>query len=99
MRYVYAEIRVKGKEQRSIKTLVDAGATYLVLYPKTINELDLSIRKIGYTIIKLKRSYTSLYNRIPVIDEQTRSKYSNYDIDYNICIRVFDPCTVNYARY
>lgn len=42
MGYVYAEITVKGKEQRRIRALVDTGATYLVLDPKTIKDLDLS---------------------------------------------------------
>ncbi len=42
MGYVYAQITVKGKEHRSIKALVDTGATYLVLDPETIRELDLS---------------------------------------------------------
>ncbi len=42
MGYVYAEIVVKGKERRSIKALVDTGATYLVLDPTTVRELGLT---------------------------------------------------------
>jgi predicted aspartyl protease len=42
MSYVYAEITVKGKERREIKALVDTGATYLVLDPKTVEQLGLS---------------------------------------------------------
>lgn len=42
MGYVYAEIKVRGRQQKSIRVLVDTGATYLVLDPKTIKELDLA---------------------------------------------------------
>lgn len=39
---VYAEIKVRGKQQRAIRALVDTGATCLILDPKTIKELDLA---------------------------------------------------------
>ena len=39
--YIYTEITVKGTKQKSIRALVDTGATYLVLDTKMINELGL----------------------------------------------------------
>ncbi|HDD42188.1 MAG TPA: hypothetical protein ENF79_00715, partial [Nitrososphaeria archaeon] len=40
--YVYIDITIRGKREKKIRALVDAGASYLVLNSQTIKELELS---------------------------------------------------------
>jgi predicted aspartyl protease len=63
MGYVYAEIKVKGREQRSIRALVDTGATYLILDSTTIRELDLSSTpyQVGLTLADKRKIKAKLY--------------------------------------
>ena len=63
MGYVYTEIIVKGKERRSIKALVDTGATYLVLDPKTITGLGLTAApyEIELTLADKRKVKAKLY--------------------------------------
>ena len=40
--YVYTDIIVRGRKEKKIRGLVDTGATYIVLDPESIKELELT---------------------------------------------------------
>lgn len=63
MGYVYAEITVKGREKRSIRALVDTGATYLVLDQNTVKELGLSSTpyEVQLTLADKRKAQAKLY--------------------------------------
>ncbi len=42
MGYVYTDLIVRGKKEKRIRALVDAGASYIVLDAETIRELELT---------------------------------------------------------
>ncbi|MCS7136977.1 MAG: aspartyl protease family protein [Candidatus Caldarchaeum sp.] len=42
MGYFYVDITVRGVKQRAVRALVDTDASYLVLGPETVRELELS---------------------------------------------------------
>jgi predicted aspartyl protease len=39
MGYVYCEIKIRGEHEKEIRALVDTGTSYIVLDPKTIEEI------------------------------------------------------------
>jgi predicted aspartyl protease len=42
MGYVYADLTVRGRKEKKVKALVDTGASYVVLDPQTVAELEFS---------------------------------------------------------
>ena len=61
---MYTEITVEGRKKRkSIKALVDTGATYLVLDPETVKELELmrTPYEVKLTLADKRATMATLY--------------------------------------
>jgi len=64
MGFVYTKVKVRGqKASQSIEMLVDTGSTYIVLDPKTIEELGLSETryKVSLTLADTKKAKAELF--------------------------------------
>lgn len=63
MRYVYADLIVRGERAESIKAIVDTASTYIVLDPKTISEIGLhkTPYEVELTVADKRRVKVGLY--------------------------------------
>lgn len=63
MGYVYADMVVEGKKRKSLRAIVDTCATYLVLNPATVRELELapSPYKVRVTLADRRVVTTPVY--------------------------------------
>lgn len=63
MRYVYADLIVRGERAKSIKAIVDTASTYIVLDPKTISEIGLhkTPYEVELTVADKRRVKVGLY--------------------------------------
>jgi predicted aspartyl protease len=61
--YVYCRVKVRGEREKEITALVDTGASYLVLDPKTIEEAKLTPTKyeVELTLADKRKVKTRLY--------------------------------------
>lgn len=63
MGYVYTDLIVRGVREKMVRALVDTGASYLVLDPKTISEIGLSPTpyEVELTLADRRRVRARLY--------------------------------------
>jgi predicted aspartyl protease len=61
--YVYCELKIRGEREKEIKALVDTGASYIVLDPKTIQEIKPTATQYEVEVILAdkRRLRTRLY--------------------------------------